>query len=189
MVAQSSRFNPVAVIVHLIAIAAGLYLGFLAMDAIAPDLPAEGVEPGVSSSSEPAAVAGDDPDSLFRAELLAPALAQLDEQLAAGQGVVTLRIEPGELNANTTTGDGLFAIEDVPPQVPERLIAAIHAQRERVTAHDIGYMELVATDAGLRWYVQLDIGLTDVDPPWTYGAPLEGAPLEVGGGPPKPVAP
>ena len=39
MVAESSRFNPVAVIVHLIAIAAGLYLGFLAMDAIAPDLP------------------------------------------------------------------------------------------------------------------------------------------------------
>jgi hypothetical protein len=29
---------------------------------------------------------------------------------------------------------------------------------------------------------------TNVPPPWTYGAPLAGAPLSVGGAPPAPVA-
>ena len=51
--ASESGFNPVPVLVHLVAIAVGLYLGFLAMDAITPDLPGESVEPGVSSSSVP----------------------------------------------------------------------------------------------------------------------------------------
>ena len=41
-------------------------------------------------------------------------------------------------------------------------------------------MDLVATRDGPRWYVQLDI-IRDVGPPpWTYGAPLAGEPLEVG---------
>lgn len=188
MLAESSRFNPVAVIVHLLAIAAGLYLGFLAMDAIAPDLPDEGVDPGVSSSAVPRKVAGDDPDSLFAAGALAPALDQLEEQLPAGEGVVRLRIEPGGLTADTASAGGLFELGDVAAETPARLIAAIHRQREGITAHDIGYMELVATADGPRWYVQIDIFRTNVDPPWTYGAPLEGTPLTVGGAPPEPVA-
>ncbi len=187
MVRESTGFNPVAVIVHVLAIAAGLYLGFLAMDSIAPNLPPEALEPGVSSSTAPEDVAGDDPDSLLRAANLAPALAQLDEQLPAGHGIVTLRIDPGELSVDSRSGEGVFSIDDVSPDLPERLIDEIHAQRDRVTAHDIGYMELIATAKGPRWYVQLDINRTDVDPPWTYGAPLEGTPLEVGGGRPRPV--
>jgi hypothetical protein len=188
VVAESSRFNPVAVIVHLIAIAAGLYLGFLAMDAIAPDLPGEEVGPGVSSSAAPDDVAGDDPESLFNPAALAPALDQLREQLPAGEGIVTLRIEPGGLSADTAAADGLFSLDDVSPDLPQKLIAEIHAQRERVTAQDIGSIDLVATEDGPRWYVQIDIFRTDVDPPWTYGAPLEGKPLEVGPAP-KPVVP
>ena len=189
MVSESSPFNPVAVIVHLIAIAAGLYLGFLAMDAIAPDLPAESVGPGVSSSTAPADVAGDDPDSLFTATALAPALDQLGEQLPAGEGIVSLRIRPGGLDARTADADGLFSVDDVLPTLPEQLIASIGDKRPRVGAEDVGYMDLVATEDGPRWYVQLDISRTDVAPPWTFGAPLDGTPLEIGGAPPEPVVP
>jgi hypothetical protein len=48
-------------------------------------------------------------------------------------------------------------------------------------------MELVATDEGPRWYVQLDINGDSGPPPWTYGAPLDGDPIKAGGAPPEPV--
>ena len=48
-------------------------------------------------------------------------------------------------------------------------------------------MDLVATAKGPRWYVQLDIDRDIGPPPWTYGAPLEGAPVTAGGAPPKPI--
>ena len=189
MVREGSGFNPVAIGVHLAAIAVGLLLGFLLMNAIAPDLPEEEIAPGVSSSTAPADVAGDDPDSLFRPSVLAPALDQLGEQLPAGEEILRLRIEPGGLSAETADGEGLFTLDDVPIEAPELLIVQIHGQRERVDAHDVGYMDLVATERGPRWDVQLDTAVTDVDPPWTYGAPLEGIPLTVGPGEPTPVAP
>ena len=63
MATEGSGFNPTAVLVHLVAIALGLYLGWIAMDRISPDLPDASVEPGVSATGE---VAGDDPESLFR---------------------------------------------------------------------------------------------------------------------------
>ena len=49
MATEGSGFNPIAVLVHLVAIALGLYLGWIAMDRISPDLPDASVEPGVSS--------------------------------------------------------------------------------------------------------------------------------------------
>ena len=186
--ATESGFNPIPVIVHALAIAAGLYLGWLAMGAIAPDLPDASVEPGVESSSSPGAVAGDDPESLFLAANLAPALGQLEDQVPAGEAVVRLRIEPGAARVETASGDGLVELDDVSPSLPAALAARIHAQREQVTLEDIGYMELVATAEGPRWYVQLDTARADVDPPWTYGAPLDGEPLTAGGAPPKPAA-
>ena len=189
MVREHSGFSPSAILVHLLGIAAGIYLGLLAMAAIAPDLPGEEIEPGLSSSSTPGAVAGNDPDSLFNHGALDTAFVQLEAQLPADHGIVRLRIEPGTLDADTRTGDGLFELDDVSAALPERLIAAIHRRREQVTAHDVGYMELIATERGPRWYVQLDTALTDVNPPWTYGAPLEGTPLSVGPGEPKPLAP
>ena len=186
--ASESGFNPVPVLVHLVAIAVGLYLGFLAMDAISPDLPGDSVEPGVSSSSAPRAVAGDDGDSLFRATNLVPALAELDDQLAAGEGISTLHLEPGSLDVETSAADGTFTPGDVPPLAPARLAEGIGAQRDRdVTLGDVSYMDLVATAKGPRWYVQLDIARPIGPPPWTYLAPLEGAPVSAGGGPPVPV--
>jgi hypothetical protein len=185
--ATESSLNPIPILLHLLAIAVGVFLGLRAMDAIAPDLPGESVEPGIASSSTPGAVAGDDPNSLFMADNLAPALDQLADQLPAGEGIVRLRIDPGSLSAETRAGEGLFEPAGVPANVPALLGSSIHRQRERVTLADVGYMELVATRDGPEWYVQLDTDRTDVPPPWTYRAPLEGRPLSVGGAPPEPI--
>lgn len=186
--ATEGAFNPIPILVHVVAIALGLYLGWQAMDAITPNLPDDDIAPGISSSTDPGAVAPDDPDSLFRAANLAPALAQLDEQLAAGDGISTLHIEPGSLDAETGSGEGMFEPADVPASLPARLAEEIHAIRNQVTLADVGYMDLVATRKGPRWYVQLDVNRTDVSRPWTYGAPLDGEPLSIGGSPPEPIA-
>jgi len=187
-VATEGGFNPVPLLVHLVAIALGLYLGFIAMDAITPDLPGDDVAPGVSSSVAPAQVAGDDPDSLFDAANLGPALAEIDDQLAAGQGIVSLHIEPGTIDADTGTGDGLIDPDDVGPQIPLRITGGIDVERPgSTTLADVSFMDLVATAKGPRWYVQLDIDRDIGQPPWTYQAPLEGAPVTAGGAPPQPV--
>ena len=187
--ATESRNYAVPVLVHVLGIALGLYLGFLAMDAISPDFPDPDTEPGVSSSTAPAAVAGDDPDSLFRGPYLQGALNELSDQMAAGEGILRLHLEPGTLETDTASGEGLFQAEDVSSETPAQLIRAIDSERggPPIGLGEISYMDLVATEDGPRWYVQLDINRNIGPPPWTYGAPLEGEPLEVGGGPPKPV--
>jgi hypothetical protein len=187
-VATESGFNPIPVLLHVVAIALGLYLGFIAMDAITPDLPSDDVAPGVSSSVAPGQVAGDDPDSLFVAANLEPALAEIDDQLAAGQGIVSLHIEPGTIKADTATGGGLIDPDDIAPQTPLRITGRIDVERRgSTTLADVSYMDLVATAKGPRWYVQLDIARDIGPPPWTYQAPLEGAPVVAGGAPPQPV--
>jgi hypothetical protein len=185
--ATESSFNPIPIVVHVIAIAIGIFFGLRAMDTIAPELPAEAVEPGVESAAAAASVAGDDPGSLFREVNLAPALDQLAEQVPAGEGFVTLRIEPGSLSAETADAEGTFELDQVSAATPAQIAEEVRRERAAVSLADLGYMELVATDAGPRWYVQLDINRTDVSPPWTYGAPLDGTPVEVGGPPPNPI--
>jgi hypothetical protein len=188
-VATESSLNPLALIVHLLALAAGLFGGWQAMSAITPDLPGEGTEPGVTAVASATQVAGDDPNSLLRAAPLAGALEQLDEQLAAGEGIVRLRIEPGQVDVESASTEGVFEPTEVDPSTPERMVERIEAQRAEVGGlGDIQYMELVATDAGPEWYVQLVSTNRRINPPWTYGAPLSGAPLKVGGAPPQPVS-
>jgi hypothetical protein len=188
-VVSEASFNPVALIVHLLALAAGLLGGWQAMSAITPDLPGEGTEPGVSAVASATQVAGDDPNSLLRAAPLAGALEQLDEQLTAGEGIVRLRIEPGQVDVESASTDGAFEPTEVDPATPERIVERIQAQRAEVRGlGDIQYMELVATDQGPEWYVQLVSTNPKINPPWSYGAPLSGAPLRVGGAPPKPVS-
>jgi hypothetical protein len=186
-VATESRNYTVPVLVHVLGIALGLYLGFLAMEAISPDLPDPDADPGVSSSARPTAVLGDDPDSLFRAVNLGPALDQMEDQLAAGEGIVSLHLTPGSLDAETGSADGVFQPADVRDDVPALLGLEINSERASTTLADISYMDLVATAKGPRWYVQLDISRDIGPPPWTYGAPLDGSPLTVGPGEPKPV--
>lgn len=187
MATETRGWNPAAVLVHLVAIAVGLYLGLVTMNRIVPDLPGEAVDPGVSSSSSPGAVAGDDPDSLFLSSNLQPALAQLEDQLGAGQGITTLHLEPGSLDAETASAAGSFQPGDVPVEVPALLGDQIRAERGRLGLADVAYMDLVATARGPRWYVQLDVAGEIGPPPWTYGAPLDGTPLIAGPSPPNPV--
>ena len=186
MVTESS-FRAIPVILHALGIALGILLGFMAMAAIAPDLPDDSVEPGVSSSITPEAVAADDSASLFLSRNLAPSFEQLEQQVPAGDSIAKLRIEPGAVEVDSAEGSG-FALADVSPGLPELLIDSIHAQRKGVTIADITSIELVATAEGPSWYVQLDPSKTDFSPPSTYGAPLEGAPLTAGPAPPVPVA-
>jgi hypothetical protein len=178
-------FNPIPILVHLLAIAAGLTVGWIVMDRITPNFPT--ADPGVESSSAPGSVAGNDPDSLFLPNNLSEAIVQTQDQLVAGQGVVALHLEPGSIDVRTSDIDRTFPLADVPVAAPARIVAAIHAERERVTLDDIRYMDLVATRKGPEWYVQLDIDRTDVDPPWTYGAPISGEPVTAGPAPPKPI--
>jgi hypothetical protein len=187
--ATESRNYTVPVLLHVLGIALGLYLGFLVMDAISPDLPDPDVEPGVSSSARPEAVLGGDADSLFRAINLGPALDQLDDQLTAGEGIVKLHITPGSMDSeiNSDSIDGVYDAAEVPLEAPVLLGNQIAAERNGFTLDDVAYMDLVATAKGPRWYVQLDINRAIGPPPWTYGAPLEGEPLTVGPGPPHPV--
>ena len=174
--------NPIPILVHAIAIAVGLFVGWIVMDRITPNFPT--ADPGVESSSAPGAVAGNDPDSLFLANNLSEAMVQLQEQFGADQGVVQLHIEPGAIDAETSEVEGTYDLPDVPVAAPARIAAQIHGMRPNLGLGQIGYMDLVATRRGPRWYVQIDTSATDEPPPWTYGAPLEGSPLEVGPGPP-----
>ncbi len=181
---SGSRNYTIPVVVHVLGIGLGLYLGFLVMDRIAPDLPDPSVPPGVSSSAE---VAGDAPNSLFRGPYLQGALNELSDQLAAGEGLVSMHIEPGALETETGTSEGVFQPEDVSSETPVVLIHSIDSERggAPIGLEDVAYIDLVATAEGPRWYVQLDISRDIGPPPWTYGAPLEGRPLEAGPGPPK----
>jgi hypothetical protein len=186
-VVTEGGFNPIPVLVHLLAIAAGLFVGWIVMDRITPDLPADSVAAGIESSSAPGSVAGNDPDSLLLAANLGPALGELSDQLAAGQGIVTLHIEPGAIKAESSDADGTYDLDEVDPATPAVIVDQIPEQRPKLGLGQILFMDLVATRKGPRWYVQIDNQATDEPPPWTYGAPLEGSPLTVGGAPPTPI--
>ena len=164
--AIGGRNYTVPVVVHVLGIALGLYLGFIVMDSISPDLPDPSVAPGVSSTAE---VAGDAPESLFRGPYLQGALNELSDQLAAGEGIVSMHLEPGTLETETGTGDGLFQPEDISSETPVVLIHTIDSERggPPIGLGEISYMDLVATEKGPRWYVQLDINRDIGPPPWT----------------------
>ena len=189
MMVTESSLNPLAIALHLLGIAVGVLLGLRAMDALVPDLPADTVDPGVAAATAPEAILGDDPSSLLLPRNLDPALDQLSEQIPAGEGIVWLRIAPGELSARTESGAGAVAPADLDPALPASLVSRIHRRREEVTLADVRTVELIAGAAARRWFVQLDGGRTDASPPWTYRAPFDGSPVLAGGSPPDPGPP
>lgn len=177
--------NPVAAITHLAAIAAGLWGGIWLMGEIAPDLPDDEVAAAVAAPTD-AEVAPDGADSLLRTENLGPALAQLSSQLGASGGVVRLGIEPNVLDAQE--GEGGFELAEVPAFGPERLAEAIARERKDFAGIEhFQRVELVQTEIGPEWYVQLVSDEADLSPPWTYGAPLDLGGLTVGGAPPEQI--
>jgi len=175
--------NPVAVISHLVAVVAGVWIGLGLMGEIAPDLPDPGVQPGLSAPGDPEEVAGGDPDSLLREENLGPALDDLAEQLGADGHLLRLRIEAGRVAA--TEGEDGYDLADVPPSGPEELVDLIAGERPKVGIDDVDSVELVQTRDGPRWHVQLVSTGPDLPPPWTYGAPFGFEGLTVGGAPPR----
>jgi hypothetical protein len=180
--ASEGGFNPVAAIVHLVAIAAGLYLGWIFIAWAAPDLPSEETEPGLSATA-PEAVSGGDADSLFREENLGPALDQLAEQVPAGEQLVSFEARPGSISSQS--GDGGIGLDpdEIPATAPEAIVPQIAAQRRAaggdpvpIGLDDVAFMQIVQGQDGPRWYVQLD---AEIDPPRTAHASLDGATVTI----------
>jgi hypothetical protein len=177
--------NPIAATTHLAAIVAGVWGGITLMGALAPDLPDDEVEAAVSTASDTPVPAGG-AESLLRTENLTPALSELSSQLTDAGVVVRLRIEPGNLDADE--GEGGFEPLEVPAFGPERLAEEIARERPEFRGlADISYVEVVQTDIGPEWHVQLITDRPGLSPPWTYGAPLDLGGLTVGGAPPEQI--
>lgn len=170
--------SPVSVITHLLAIALGAWGGFWLIAKVAPDLPDAGTDPAVEAPATPAEVKGDDPKSLLRTGPLAGALDQLSDQIAAGDVIVTLRLEPGSLDAESGSGGVDLETGEIPPNAPERIVAEIAKQRPQVSLGDVQFMQLRPGPDGSEWYVQLSV---EIDPPRTYIAPLDGSSATAGG--------
>lgn len=170
--------SPVSVITHLLAIALGAWGGLSLIGRVAPDLPSDDTDPGVEAPLAPDEVRGGDPKSLLRAGPLAGALEQLSSQIAAGDVIVTLRLEPGSIDAETGSGGVDIETEQIPPNAPERIVAEIAKQRPEVSLDDVQFMLLRPGPGAPEWYVQLDL---EIDPPRTYVAPLDGSSATPGG--------
>jgi hypothetical protein len=167
--------SPVSGIAHVLAIALGLWGGFWVMGRVAPDLPADETDPGVEAATE---LRGGDPDSLLRAGPLAIALDQLSDQIAAGDAIVSLRVEPGSIDAQSGSGGLDLEPGEIPPGAPERIVAEIARQRPQVSLDNVMFIVLRPAEQGPEWYVQLDF---EIDPPRTYVAPLDGSSATAGG--------
>jgi hypothetical protein len=178
MAAERST-SPLPVVLHLVAIAAGLFLGIKAMAALSPDLPPPSSEPGVDVPARGGQVAPDAPNSLFRAGPLQIALNSIDDQLAADQKLSSLHITPAEVTTDATEGDGLD-VSDVDASAPQRLATLISQQRKEVGGlSDFQFVDLrLDANSEPQWYVQLAL---DIDPPRTYVAALDALDVAPGG--------
>ena len=175
---SSSRALPL--LLHLVAIAAGLFLGIKAMAALSPDLPPESSEPGVNTPAAPTQVPPDATNSLLQPGPLSIALDSVDDQLAAGQKLQVVHITPGQIDTSTTDDADGFDASDVDSSAPSRLAALISRERKEVRGlEDVQFVELRLDPNGdPQWYVQLAL---DVDPPRTYTATLDALSVTPGG--------
>lgn len=178
--ATESSFNPLPLVLHVIAIAAGIFLGIKAMAAISPDLPSDDSEPGVTAPASAGQVAPDDPNSLFAPGPLSIALDAVEEQLGAGQQLNLVHIAPSEITTQSSDDGAGFTLSDVDSSAPQRLATLIAQQRKEVGGiADFQFVDLRLDERGdPEWYVQLAL---DIDPPRTYVAPLDALSAEPGG--------
>jgi hypothetical protein len=179
-VATESSFNPLPFVLHVIAIAAGLFLGITAMAAISPDLPSDDSAPGVTAPATAGQVAPDDPNSLFAPGPLSIALDAVEDQLGAGQQLKLVHITPSEITTQSSDDGAGFTAPDVDTSAPQRLATLIAQQRTEVGGlADFQFVDLRLDERGdPEWYVQLAL---DIDPPRTYVAPLDALSVEPGG--------
>jgi len=164
--------TPLPPIAHILAAALAVFAALTFLPKLAPDLPGDGIEPGVSSSSAPAAVKGGAPDSLLRPVALTAALDSVSDQVAAGEQIQVLHIEPGQISVESGGADG-FSVSDVDPTAITRITGQIAAMRPDFKGlDDISFAELRYRPGGPRWYFQLSL---DITPPRTFGAQLDGS--------------
>lgn len=180
--ASDSGFNPVPVLVHLLAIAVGLFLGLRAMDAIAPDLPPADAEAGLIAPAQAGQVSADDANSLLRSGPLAAALESLEGQLGSNGVLTRVHVEPARLTTETSSDARGFVLEAVDPAAPERIAAGIAAERPEVRGlgDAVSFDFRIGAGERLGWYVQLAPAIA---PPRTYVAPPDGSRVRAGGTP------
>ena len=175
--------SPVVIICNLVGLILGVWGGFQVVGAVTPDMPDPDTEPGFEAPAE-IDVSGGDTTSLFRNFPLDVALNELEEQQAAGTSIMQLHIKPDSISADMFDNDHGFQPGDVDDYAIETMVAEIDSQRsEQVSLDDVRGADLVMTERGPRWHLQLDSARPDLPPPWTYDAPLGGRPAKPGGPP------
>jgi hypothetical protein len=147
--------SPVPPILHILALAAGLWLGWTAMSAISPDL-----EPNAPAGVEAAAaqVTGPgDPQSLFQPSALSTALTQLQDQLGDDEEITSMTIHPGRLeSSSSSSGDG-FPVAGISSAGPYLLAYSIdQRRREPIGVDDLVAVSVAPTAAGPLWTARLD---------------------------------
>lgn len=179
--------NPLAAICHVVAIVAGAWGGVAVISAIAPDLPPAGAQPAVTADPQSEPIEPQSPDSFLHATGFAAGLGQISDQIAAGDDIRRLRVEADSIQADSTSGDGLIPIGEIPADSTQNLISAIGAERPAVSYDQIAYMELFATANGPRWFVQLLTTEPGLGKPSTFTASISGEPVKAGGPAPVPI--
>lgn len=175
--------NPTAALVHVAAIAAGVFGGLTIARGVAPDLPSDSTQPGVEQPSSGGGaggkVTGSSPESYYHPGPLSDALAQTEEQFPAGEDVISLSIEPDRLSATTQSGDNTVAVDDLPVNAPERIIDGVNKARKKagadkpVTLDDVRTFSFAAANPrNQSWYVLLDINTAG--PPTEFWASFNG---------------
>jgi hypothetical protein len=179
-VATESSFSPLPIVLHAIAIAAGIFLGITAMAAISPDLPSDDSEAGATAPASAGQVAADDPNSLFQAGPLSIAVDSVSDQLAAGDELNFVHITPSEVQTESSSDVAGFAADEIDPSAPQRLATLIAQQRKEVAGlEDFQFVDLRLNEQSEpEWYVQLAL---EIDPPRTYVAPLDALSVKPGG--------
>jgi hypothetical protein len=178
--ATESSFSPLPILLHAIAIVAGIFLGITAMAALSPDLPSEDSEAGATAPASAGQIAADDPNSLLQPGPLSIALDSVDDQLAAGDELNFVHITPAEVQTESSSDVPGFDASDVDPSAPQRLATLIAQQRKDVSGiDDFQFVDLRLGPGGEpEWYVQLAL---ERDPPRTYLAPLDALSVRAGG--------
>ena len=149
--------SPLPPIIHLLAIAAGAWLGLTTMDRVAPDLPSQ--EPGVAEAGPRQITAADDPESFLQPGPFSTALSQIVAQLGADEEVVRIRVTFDQLSVDTTDdSDAGVGSDELSHSAPSLLAYAVGEARRGPggetdvdAPEDFRSVEFHATPAGGVW--------------------------------------
>ena len=154
---SEGALNPIPILVHLVAIAAGLFVGWTVMDRITPDFPSD--DSRASSRRRrrvrsPATIptrcscrttsrrrSSSSRSSSPRARASSPCISS-----------------PVRSRSRAVTSTAPTSSPTCPWRRRRELPIEINEQRPELDLAQIAYMDLIATRKGPRWYVQIDIG-------------------------------